>query len=57
MTLTGYTDAELVNIADKIWKRTRRDFEGAFDWPTFAAVFPHRAGVYRAIREVLRSRR
>lgn len=55
--LKGYSDDELFTIAGKIWKRTRRDFEGAFDWPTFAAVFPHRASVFRAIRDELRSRR
>lgn len=55
--LKGYTNDELVNIADKIWKRTRRDFEGSFDWPTFALVFPHRASVFKAIRDELRSRR
>ncbi len=54
--LGTYSDRELVTIADKIWRRTRLDFGGGFDWPTFAGVFPHRAGVFRAIRNELRAR-
>lgn len=56
MSLACYSRSELFNIADKIWKRTRRDFCGSFDWPTFSLVFPHRASVFRAIRDELKLR-
>lgn len=51
--LDCYTTKELLNIADKIWKRTRRDLGGAFDLPTFKVCFPQRAATFCRINTLL----
>lgn len=56
MNYDAYTNDELLTIADKIWKRTRRDFDGMFDGPTFKMVFPQRHAVFFGIRRELSRR-
>lgn len=60
MNLSCYTSAELLTILMKIWRRTYRDLTGGglygMDWPAFSLLFPHRASVYRAVRDEWRSR-
>ena len=54
--LECYSNNELFAIANKIYKRTRLDFGGSFDLPTFKSCFPRRASVYAAIDAELRRR-
>ena len=51
--MDSYSPKELLTIADKIWRRTRREM-GSFDWPTFSAVFPQRAAVFKEILGILK---